>query len=201
MLAFDKRGCGESTGTFRPFSVTSSEELFHELASDGAAAVGWLRAQDDIDRDRIGLVGGSQAGWIMPLVAKKTDGVRFIISGCGPTISAGEEAAHEDWVESGLSVADADRRLEEFTGTRGYDPRPVLRRVDTPTLWLFGERDDVIPTRACLLELMRLRAEGHTHHEGHVFRDADHSFRTSRQDGVLLEPVIVAWLRRQGVLR
>ena len=69
VLAFDKRGCGRSTGTLRRFSVAGSTALFDDLSSDAAAAHAWLRRQEGIDPDRVGLVGGSQAGWIMPLVA------------------------------------------------------------------------------------------------------------------------------------
>jgi hypothetical protein len=196
VLAYDKRGCGESTGRFKAFSVASSAELFDRLAGDAAAAHAWLREQEGIDPERVGLVGGSQAGWIMPLVAEKTEGVAFILAGCGPTVSAGEEEYHSGLIQAGVPTAEADRRLERYDGPRGYDPRPVLRRVETPILWLFGERDDIIPTAACLEELERLRAEGHLQHDVHVFRDADHNYQTSRGDSVLLEPVITRWLAR-----
>ncbi len=200
VLAYDKRGCGESTGEFRYFSVEGSAELFDELANNAAAAHAWLRAQQGIDPERVGLVGGSQAGWIMPLVAEKTPGVDFILSGCGPTVSAGEEAYHEMLLESGLSIAEADRKLQEYDGPRGYDPRAVLRRAKTPILWMFCERDDIIPTQACLQELEKLREEGYLVHDGHVFRDADHYYKTSKGDGVLLEPVITSWLKKLRVL-
>lgn len=201
VLAYDKRGCGASTGRFRSFTVASSSKLFDQLASDGAAAHAWLRKQEGIDPERVGLVGGSQAGWIMPLVAEKTAGVRFILSACGPTLSAGEEAFHEEQVDNGVELAQADRRLEEYDGPLGYDPRALLRRNKTPILWMFGERDDVIPTQACLAELEKLRSEGHLQHDGHIFLDADHSFRTTLGDSVLLEPVIIHWLEGIGVLR
>ncbi len=200
VLAYDKRGCGESTGRFVPFSVEGSTDLFLKLGRDAAAAHAWLRKQDGIDPDRVGLVGGSQAGWIMPLVAELTNDVRFILSGCGPPISAGEEQEHARLLQSGVGLAEADRRLEEYAGPRGYDPRPLLRQLKTPILWMFGERDDVIPTHACLQELEALAREGYTTHDVHVFPDTDHNFRTSRGDGILMEPVITSWLRKRGVL-
>ena len=124
----------------------------------------------------------------------------FILTGCGPTVSAGEEAYHAELLERGIPLAEADRELEEYAGSLGYDPRPVLRRTRTPILWMFGERDDVIPTRACLTELEKLREEGHALHDGHVFQDTDHNFRTSKGDSVLLEPVITSWLKKLGIL-
>ena len=200
VLAYDKRGCGESTGVFRDFTVASSAKLFDQLSSDAAAAHAWLRAQEDIDPDRVGLVGGSQAGWIMPLVAKKTAGVRFILSGCGPSVSAGEEAYHEQLLNQGVPLAEANSLLQEYTGPFGFDPRPLLRSTKTPTLWIFGERDNVIPTEACLVELERVRKEGNLLHDVHVLADANHNYQTSSGDGVLLEPVIVSWLKLRGIL-
>jgi len=200
VLAYDKRGCGESTGTFTRFTVDGSAALFDELARDAASAHAWLRGQPGIDPARVGLVGGSQAGWIMPLVAERTEAVRFIVAGCGPSVSAGEEDFHGELLKSGVPLARADLLLESDDGPRGYDPRPLLRRSTTPTLWLFGERDDVIPTHACIRELERIAAEGNASHSLHVFADADHDYRTSRGDEVLLEPVIGAFLRARGLL-
>jgi len=69
VLAYDKRGVGASTGRYRPFNVRESENIFEELAADARAATRWPRTQKEVDPARIGLVGGSQAGWIMPLAA------------------------------------------------------------------------------------------------------------------------------------
>ena len=201
VLTFDKRGCGESTGVYRPSTVARSAALFDQLASDGAAAHAWLLRQDGIDPDRVGFIGGSQAGWIMPLAAEKAEATRFIISGCGPTVSRGEEEEHGRVLGRGRSLAEADAAIVDYAGPRGYDPRALLRRLDTPILWMFGERDEVIPTRASLDEFDRLHAEGHRQYAVHLFADTDHSFRTSTGQGVLLEPVIQAWLRQEGILR
>ena len=85
-------------------------------AGDAAAAHAWLRGQQGIDPERVGLVGGSQSGWIIPLVAQKTPGVGFIISGCGPTVSAGEEVYHEMLLNRGLSIAETGRRAVVAAG-------------------------------------------------------------------------------------
>ncbi|MFF4179037.1 alpha/beta hydrolase family protein [Streptomyces sp. NPDC001750] len=44
------------------------------------AAVAWARARPDIDGRRIGLWGASQAGWVMPKVAARDAGLRFVIA-------------------------------------------------------------------------------------------------------------------------
>lgn len=70
-LAFDKRGTGKSQGDWETASLV-------DLGRDVAAGVRYLRTRPDIHGDRIGLTGGSQAGWIMPLATRDVPDVRFI---------------------------------------------------------------------------------------------------------------------------
>jgi dienelactone hydrolase len=77
-LVYDKRGTGESEGDYT--------QNFHVLARDVLAAVEWLRGQPDIDKSRIHLAGYSQGGWIAPLAASKTKGIRSLLIGYGPMV-------------------------------------------------------------------------------------------------------------------
>ena len=83
------------------------------MAADAQAAIRWLRTQKEVDPMRIGLVGGSQAGWIMPLAASNLAVVRFMVIFAGTPVSAGEEAYHGrltgDGGGNGLPIAEADR--------------------------------------------------------------------------------------------
>src|SRR6187455_458807 len=65
VLRFDKRGVGESTGTYVFVGTKDSPEVFPQLASDIVAGVRFLRTRPEIDPRRIGLAGSSQAGWII----------------------------------------------------------------------------------------------------------------------------------------
>ena len=76
VLRFDKRGVGESSGTYVNVGTQGSPTVFPQLAADIAAGVRFLRERPDIDRRRVGLVGNSQAGWILPLAFDSTAGVR-----------------------------------------------------------------------------------------------------------------------------
>ena len=69
ILRFDKRGVGESTGRFRDVTAANSIEVFDLLAADVLAVIEHLATQPGVDSERIGLIGVSQAGWIMPLAA------------------------------------------------------------------------------------------------------------------------------------
>jgi uncharacterized protein len=77
-LVYDKRGTGESDGDYT--------QNFHVLARDVLAAVDWLRNQPVIDPERIHLSGYSQGGWIAPLAASKTRGIRSVLVNYGPMV-------------------------------------------------------------------------------------------------------------------
>ncbi|MEH3124133.1 MAG: alpha/beta fold hydrolase [Sphingomonas phyllosphaerae] len=71
VLEYDKRGVGQSTGTY--------EEDAEKLAADAAAAVAAMRRRPDIDGRRIALVGHSQGGVIAPAVAVADPGIAAIV--------------------------------------------------------------------------------------------------------------------------
>jgi dienelactone hydrolase len=77
-LVYDKRGTGASEGEYT--------QNFHVLARDVLAAVDWLRRRSEIDPSRIHLAGYSQGGWIAPLAASKTSGIRSLLINYGPMV-------------------------------------------------------------------------------------------------------------------
>ena len=77
-LVYDKRGTGGSEGDYT--------QNFHVLARDVVAAVDWLRGQRWIDPAMIHLAGYSQGGWIAPLAATKTKGIRSLLINYGPMV-------------------------------------------------------------------------------------------------------------------
>jgi uncharacterized protein len=83
VLGYDKRGVGESTGDWNTAS-------FDDLAGDVVAAFEYLKTRSDIDRAQIGLLGVSQAGWIMPLAAVRAKGLDFLISISGAGVPGSE---------------------------------------------------------------------------------------------------------------
>lgn len=83
LLAYDKRGVGASTGDWNTAS-------FDDLAGDVVAAFEYLRTRADIDGKQIGLLGWSQAGWIMPIAAVRAKDIAFLISVSGAAVPAAE---------------------------------------------------------------------------------------------------------------
>ena len=83
VLGYDKRGVGGSTGDWNTAS-------FDDLAGDVVAAFEYLKTRRDIDAAQIGLLGISQAGWIMPLAAVRAKDIAFLISISGAGVPAAE---------------------------------------------------------------------------------------------------------------
>ena len=83
VLGYDKRGVGGSTGDWRTAS-------FDDLAGDVVAAFEYLKTRNDVDPTQIGLLGVSQAGWVMPLAAVRAKDIAFLISISGAGIPAAE---------------------------------------------------------------------------------------------------------------
>jgi len=161
VLRFDKRGVGESSGTFVFVGTKDSPRVFPQLASDVAAGVRFLRTRPEIDHDRIGLFGASQAGWILPLAAREAGGVAFVILWSGPVCSVGQEMFYSDIVENtGRPVGDGNGAMSRFHGAPGFDPLPTLRALDSPSLWLLGLDDHSIPVQTTLENLRTLKAAG-----------------------------------------
>ena len=159
-LCFDKRGVGESTGTFVFVGAKDSIPVFDDLASDMAAGVAFLRTRPEIDPKRIGLAGVSQAGWIIPIAAQKSHPA-FMVLMVGPTVSVGIEGFYSRIVEfSNASVEEGYKQLPSFNGFHGFDPKPVLESLNVPGLWLLGGEDRSIPTPATVAILDQLIASG-----------------------------------------
>jgi hypothetical protein len=138
-----------------------------------AAGVRFLRTHDAIDPSRIGLVGGSQAGWIIPVAASRVKPA-FMILLVGPTVSVGEEIFYSDIVEkTAAPIEEGYKKLPTFRGERGFDPRAVLETLDVPGLWLLGGKDRSIPTPETVAILDRLTAQGRPFARV-VFPDAGH---------------------------
>lgn len=87
-LIYDKRGVGQSEGTY----VETPE--MNIPASDLVEAVNYLAQRKEIDKKRIGVYGHSQGGWVAPLAAVKSSTISFVIVSCGGGVSIRETVLH-----------------------------------------------------------------------------------------------------------
>lgn len=86
-LAYDKRGCGESSGDLERASLG-------DLAADAVAGMRALAAHPAIDSERIGFFGASQGGWIAPLAAATAPNAAFVIVIAAPAVSPEEQETY-----------------------------------------------------------------------------------------------------------
>jgi hypothetical protein len=161
VLRFDKRGVGESTGTYVNVGTAESPTVFPRLAGDIAAGVRFLRTRPEVDARRVGLAGNSQAGWILPHAARELGDAAFMVLLAGPVCTVEEEMRYSELAEqTDRALDEVYRLLPAPSGFQGYDPLPALRAIDTPALWLLGEDDRSIPVRTTVANLTALAAAG-----------------------------------------
>ena len=89
VLRYDKRGIGKSTGDYAKATTM-------DFADDAAAAAAFLRGRPEIDPRRVGLVGHSEGGLIVPIVATRDPKVAFIVMMAGPGVDGLEISMEQD---------------------------------------------------------------------------------------------------------
>ncbi len=60
----------------------------------------------------------------------------------------------------GRGIEEAQQLLEGYSGEFGFDPRPHLRALDIPMLYLLGEQDPNVPFRVNRDGIELLKQEG-----------------------------------------
>ena len=170
VLTYDKRGVGESGGIYAGPEVGTNNvdsANLSLLAKDASAAVNKLQ---ELAQDLpIGLIGSSQAGWIIPIAATLNPSVDFMVLFSGPTITSLEQLRFQFhtngdpnyWKNHSETEArehiknDPDRF--QFTAT---DPKHSLTNLAIPGLWLYGAKDIQVPAHLCIEQLNTLKGKG-----------------------------------------
>ena len=107
-LVFDKRGVGDSTGTF-----VEAPDL-EVPAADVIAWVDRLQKRSDIRADAIGVLGWSQGGWVGPLAASKSEDLAFVVAISGPGVSPLEQNIYDKTNQFRAGGATEDK-VEQFS--------------------------------------------------------------------------------------
>jgi len=119
-FSWDKPGVGESTGHL------SDTRVLHERAQILLDAIEVMKARPDIDSHRIGLEGGSQAGYVMSLVLSMSEDIAFMICDSCPGMSGVDQSTYQAMALAlctGPAQGQADRRaalLAELDAARTY---------------------------------------------------------------------------------
>lgn len=170
VLTYDKRGVGESGGIYAGPEVGTNNidtDNLTLLAKDASAAVNTLSKH--CKSQTLGLLGFSQAGWIIPLAANRNPLVEYMVLFSCPTITTLEQLRFQFYTNGNTDFwenhteAEAREHIQndpdryQFTAT---DPKMALRTLSIPGLWLFGEKDIQVPVKLGIEHLNAFKAQG-----------------------------------------
>ena len=172
VLTYDKRGVGESGGVYVGPSVGTNNidtTNLNLLSHDASSAVNTFRTYLKDKKTPIGLVGFSQAGWIIPIAASKNPQIEFMVLFSCPTITTLEQLRFQFYTNGNNNFwenhTESDSREHTKNDPDRYqfvatDPKIYLNTLSIPGLWLFGEKDIQIPVKLCMEQLNTLKAQG-----------------------------------------
>lgn len=172
VFTYDKRGVGESGGVYVGPSVGTNNidpANLNLLAQDANAAVQTFETYLKDKKTPIGLVGFSQAGWIIPIAASKNPQIEFMVLFSGPTITTLEQLRFQFYTNGNNSFWENHTEADAIEHTKNdpdkyqfaaTDPKTYLNTLSIPGLWLFGEKDIQIPVKLCIEQLNTLKAQG-----------------------------------------
>ncbi|WP_343609796.1 alpha/beta hydrolase family protein [Chryseobacterium oranimense] len=210
VLTYDKRGVGESGGVYVGPSVGTNNidtANLNLLAQDSNAAVKTFQTYLKDKKTPVGLVGFSQAGWIIPMAASKNPQIEFMVLFSGPTITTLEQLRFQFYTNGNNNFwenhteADAlehtknDPDKYQFTAT---DPKTSLNTLSIPGLWLFGEKDIQIPVKLCIEQLNTLKAQGKPF-EYTLFSKLGHN--TSSGNDTAPVDIAVQWIKQKASIK
>jgi pimeloyl-ACP methyl ester carboxylesterase len=188
VLAVDKRGVGESEGQYNlPEGGSDNFPHMRRRSKDVAAAVAALRKRDDIQHDQIGLVGASQAGWVIPMTTVHTDIAFAVVLSGGATPLSIESKYSRLASENagGALLKPVEQLIEEL---RLYQPSDTsideeLSGMQFPCLWLYGYKDRSNPSQLCVERLTGLARQYNRDFTTKIFPDGNHGLLRCRFGG------------------
>jgi dienelactone hydrolase len=170
VLTYDKRGVGKSGGVYAgPEVGTNNVDSLNInlLAKDARAALNKIKNYSN--GTPIGLLGFSQAGWIIPIAANYNPLVNFMVLFSCPTITSLEQLRFQFYTNGNTNFwvnhteEDARNHIKNDSDRYQFistDPKVALRNISAPSLWLFGEKDIQIPVKLCIEQINTLKSEG-----------------------------------------
>ena len=200
-LAYDKRGVGKSQGIYAGPEVGTNNAdpgNLDLLAGDASAAVAELRQEISSPHTPVGLLGVSQAGWIVPLAAVRTPEVKFMILWSGPAVTTLEQLRFQHLTDGKADFWDHHCETEVREHVRSdpdryvliaTDPVDSLRKLSIPGLWLYGDRDVYVPVPLSIERLEALAATGKPF-EYRLFPGVGHDLRSDQATSA-----VIGWLQ------
>lgn len=207
VLTYDKRGVRGSGGVYDSSAATTNLET---LANDALAALTLLGGQPEIDPGRVGLTGGSQAGWVIEIAAAHSSAVKFAALQAAPAMSVDRQLAYAQITKWGqLSPPPTKAAIQAGLAGKpdgGYDPHADIASLHIPVLWQLGSVDKRMYTPETVANLQQIESTGTYNFTIDTYAGGAHSLRFTRNGLVSQErsspgfcprvfPDLAAWLQ------
>ena len=112
VLRYDKRGVGKSTGDF-------AKATTQDFSGDAISAWDFLAARPEVDAKRVGAIGHSEGGMIVPTLAANRPETAFIVMLAGVGMSGGDlELLQSSLLKKAEGMDPEELALEEETTRR-----------------------------------------------------------------------------------
>lgn len=208
VLTYDKRGVGESAGVYAGPEVGTNNVDFSNLnllSLDASAAVNTLSKYLSNNLIPIGLIGGSQAGWIIPLTAEKNKKVQFMTIFSGALITVKEQLRFQFFTNGDQNFwnthSEEEARKHVFNDPDKYefvdtDPKGILSKLSIPGIWIFGGKDIQVPVRLSIEYLDVLKSKG-KHYEYKLFPNLGHNTAFSDDEEPMKETI--NWIKNVAI--
>jgi dipeptidyl aminopeptidase/acylaminoacyl peptidase len=174
VLMFDFRALGESEGQRCTFGREEPEDVL--------AAVRFLQSREELDPERIGVLGLSMGAASCLIAAARADAIRAVVADSAFAELAGMTHEYLSSVPSLLRrplAASTESWAERMTGFKASEVAPVAtvaQIAPRPILFIHGDRDALIPVD----HARRLASAAGSPHELWIVPDAGHARGHSR---------------------
>jgi len=199
-LRIDFRGSGESDGLWE-------DTTFSGQTSDAVAALDYLSSHEDIEPNRIGVIGLSQGGLIASELAATENRIQSVVLWSPVTnpvdtfeLLLGEENVQAGLVNEAMDIVlpwGAEIVLNQpfFEELYSTDPVASISKVSAPLMVVVGVRDDIVAPQP---QYGQIFLNYHDGSEMLISVDGDHGFDvlSGNGPGVFDEVIIwsLAWL-------
>ena len=103
VLRYDERGIGKTTGNF-------SEATTADFAEDASAGIDYLLSRQEVNKKKVGLIGHSEGGVVVPMVATARKDIDFLVLLAAPGIRILDLMAEQNEaiaIKNGVSLESA----------------------------------------------------------------------------------------------
>lgn len=191
VLRMDDQGVGCSEGG--PLENVTIQER----ADDSRTGIEYLRIREEIDSDRIGLLGLSEGGNIGPMIAASDPSVYALVIMAGSATNGIKIREYQNRlkIDERPDLTDVEKERELSKSMKGlrqalsrgegspwvrsffyYMPLPTAKKVSCPVLILHGDKDANVPVDDAHLLANAMRISGNTDVTVKIFTNHNHLF-------------------------